>query len=70
MGIGTIYPNFSIATKTSNHGSMNARISLDSALLVRTLDVDCGLPEQRRKWIARIKIGWIIITTVATKLMR
>jgi hypothetical protein len=49
MGIGTIYPNFSIATKTLNHGSTNASISLDSALLVRTLDVECGLPEQRKK---------------------
>jgi hypothetical protein len=69
MGIGTIYPNFSIATKTSNHGSTNARVFLDSALLVRALDINCGLPEQRKKRVACIKIRWIIITAVATKLM-
>jgi hypothetical protein len=70
MGIGTIYPNFSITTKKSNHGSTNARVFLDSALLVRALDMNCRLPEQRKKRVARIKIRWIIITAVATKLMR
>jgi hypothetical protein len=70
MGTGTICSNLSISTTTSNHGSTDARVPLDSALLVQALDVDCGLPEQRKKRVARIKIRWIIITAVATKLTR
>jgi hypothetical protein len=70
MGTGTIYSNLSISTTKWNHGSTDARVPLDSALLVQALGVDCGLLEQRKKRVASIRIRWTTTTAVTAKLMR
>jgi hypothetical protein len=69
MGTCTICSNLSVATATSNYGSTDARVPLDSALVRRTLDVGCRLLEQRKKRVASIKIRWIVTTAVTAKHM-